>query len=603
MRVVCDLEANGLDPTRIFCIVCIDIDTLQEYIFKEGELSEFIQFYTRVDTWIGHNFLCYDLPALRKILHVNIRTETVVDTLILSRLFNPIRSGGHALDNWGTLLGDAKLKHEDWTVFSPQMLDRCIQDVRLTIKVYHQLMNEGKNFSAKSIKIEHLTQQILDKQRKYGFKLDMTKAANIRIECLAEMSRIEQIIYKEFKAIRRPDRVIVPRFKKDGNIIAVGLHDILDNPKLPNVQVVGELTRLKLEEFTIHSPTQIVRRMEYYKWKPVQFNKPSPLMKQEGRKGTPIICEENINTLPDTAPKSAKLIGTYMMCKSRANLIEQWVKAVGSDGRMHGTMFSVGAITNRCAHIQPNMGNIPSIEMGKDHKPILGIKGRFGFECRDCFTVDDVVNRRLVGVDAKSIQLRALAHYLNNPSYITAVSEGDVHEVNREAAGLDSRDTAKTFIYAFLLGAGDKKLGTIVKGTTQDGKDLRERFMSRIKGLTELREQCDEDANRGYMLGIDGRCIPVKSAHFALSSYLQGFEAVVMKTAYINSYRTIKYRNLDAMTVAFVHDEFQSDCHKLVAEEVGTIQIEAIRRTTSLFNLNCPLDGEMKIGTTWANTH
>ena len=191
----------------------------------------------------------------------------------------------------------------------------------------------------------------------------------------------------------------------------------------------------------------------------------------------------------------------------------------------------------------------------------------------------------------------------NDSDYIDAVVNGDPHSYNQQAAGLDTRARAKTFIYAFLLGAGDYKLGKIVEGTTADGKALRERFLSNMPGLKKLRLQCEEDARRGYMIGLDGRCIPIKSAHFALSSYLQGGEAVIMKAAYVESYNRFKREKLDAMTVAFVHDEFQTECHKDITERVGNIHIEAIRNTTKLFNLNCPMDGEARVGLTWAECH
>lgn len=591
--VICDLEANGLEPTKIWCIVCIDIDTLEEFIFKKENLNDFIKFNNTVSTYIGHNFISYDLFALTSILLCNVAKTSVVDTLVISRLFNPIRAGGHSLENFGKLLGSLKLEHENWDEYSEEMLQRCIQDTRLTLKVYNHLLNEGKDFSKESIRLEHEVQYVLEIQRRNGFYIDQEKALSIRTECLLKMKEIEKEIEVNFRPQPKPIREVKIRYKKDGNLSSIGLRNFMDT------DIVGDFTTIEYEKFNLSSPTQVVKRMESYGWKPIQFNKPTKQMLSRGvGQGTPSICEENINTLPPTAPQSAKSIGTYLMCKNRANLVEQWFKALGNDGRVRGTMFSVGAITHRCAHINPNMGNIPSIEPGK-----YGIDGRYGFECREVFTVDNQETRRLVGVDAKAIQLRILAHYINDPAYTDAMVNGDPHTYNQQAAGLDTRARAKTFIYAFVLGAGDKKLGQIIEGTKADGKDLRERFLENMPGLKKLRKTCEEDARQGWMRGIDGRRIPVKSAHFALSSYLQGGEAVIMKRALVTSYNRIKEYKLDAMPVAFVHDEFQTDCHKDVAEQVGCIQIEAIRNAGKYYKLNCPMDGEMKIGTNWSMCH
>ena len=593
-RFCVDIEADGLNPTRIWCIVAIDYDTFEEFYFKEETLNDFISFSTRINCYIGHNFIGYDLFVLNKLLLLGIKLRDIVDTVVLSRLFNPVRVGGHSLENFGKLFNSPKLEHEDWSKYSEEMLQRCIQDTRLTVRLYSLLLNEGKGFSERSIRLEHATQYILEEQKRHGFFIDVQKALAIRIECLSKMSEIEQDIEVSFKPQPKPIRLVHPKIKKDNTLSVVGLKGFNLN------EVEGDFTLIDYEKFNLSSPTQVVKRMERYGWKPTVFNKPTTQMSARGQiQGSPSICEENINTLPDTAPKSAKNIGTYLMCKSRANLVDQWFKALGNDNRIHGTVFSTGAITHRCGHINPNMANIPSL----DPEGKKGLEGRFGYECREVFTVEDKENRRLVGVDAKAIQLRVLAHYVNDSDYIDAVVNGDPHSYNQQAAGLDTRARAKTFIYAFLLGAGDYKLGKIVEGTTADGKALRERFLSNMPGLKKLRLQCEEDARRGYMIGLDGRCIPIKSAHFALSSYLQGGEAVIMKAAYVESYNRFKREKLDAMTVAFVHDEFQTECHKDITERVGNIHIEAIRNTTKLFNLNCPMDGEARVGLTWAECH
>ena len=602
MKCIVDIEADDLIPTRIWCIVCKDILTGTMYKFKGDTLNDFRPFTRQVDSWIAHNGIAYDIPALNRLLNTEIKASTVEDTLVMSRLFNPTRSGGHSLESFGSFLNFPKGEFNDFSKYSDEMLKYCEQDVEVTDKVYHYLKREGKDFSPESIRLEHSVQYILEQQKLNGFNLNQEKAVDTRAACLQIMQDIEVQVAKDFKPKVKAVRLVVPKYKKDGSLSIVGLK-VLDNP----LEVVGGVfTLIEYVEFNLGSPKQVVERMVEYGWKPTVFNKPTPNMQLAGiKRGSPKVCEENINTLPSTAPIIAKKIGTYLMCKSRANFIEQWFSALGSDGRVHGTVFGVGANTHRMAHIAPNMATIPSVIFNKEGEPIKGVEGRFGFDCRSCFIVGN--KRKLVGIDAKAIQLRVFAHYVNDPEYTDAMVNGDPHAFNRDALGLpktvEGRAIAKTFIYAFLLGGGDPKLGEIVNGNARDGAALRARFMDRITGVKKLKQQNEEDARNGYIIGLDGRRLPIKSAHFALSSYLQGGEAVIMKAALVNWYNRVKRLKLDAMPVAMVHDEFQIDCAEEIAGQVGEIVVDSIRGTTKTFNLNCPMDGEASVGKDWASTH
>lgn len=604
MKCIIDIETDSLNPTKIWCIVCKDISSGSIHTFKEETLQDFNQFNNSTNHYIAHNGIGYDIPNLNRLLGCNIKNSQVTDTVVLSRLFNPTRLGGHSLENFGKLLRFPKGEFNNFSQYSDEMLKYCIQDVELTYKVYNYLMQEGRDFSPQCIKLEHSIQYILQRQKDKGFYLDQDKAYTIRQECLKVTKAIEFEIEEHFRPKPTLIRHVKPKTNKDGSLSKVGLNQIDNALEV----VVGEYSLIEYVPFNMSSPSQVVGRMEAYGWKPVVFNKPTAQMKARGiNRGTPKICPENIDTLPDTAPLAAKRISTYLMCSSRAKLVDGWFQALGEDGRVHGTVFGVGANTHRMAHISPNMANIPSLVFNKDGTPKAGVDGRFGFDCRDCFTVDDVNNRRLVGVDAKAIQLRVFAHYVNDAAYTDVMVNGDVHQFNREALGLgdvlDGRAIAKTFIYAFLLGGGDAKLGQIVGGNARDGTALRALFMDRIKGIKKLKDQNEEDARKGYFIGLDGRRLPIKSAHFALSSYLQGGESVIMKMAYVDWFNRVNRLKLDAYGVAIVHDEFQVDSHKDVAEQVGNIIIDSIRETTRTLSLNCPMDGEAKIGVSWSQAH
>jgi DNA polymerase-1 len=199
--------------------------------------------------------------------------------------------------------------------------------------------------------------------------------------------------------------------------------------------------------------------------------------------------------------------------------------------------------------------------------------------------------------------LRMLAHYLNDGDYTNEILNGDIHTANQKLAGLESRNQAKTFIYALLYGAGDAKLGSVANKGRAAGKGLRERFFANLPSFKSLTGRVQTEAKGGFVKALDGRKLTVRSEHSALNTLLQGAGAIVMKKALIIFDGYIKERNLDAIFVANVHDEWQLDCAQEHAELVGRAGVEAIIQAGRDLNLNCPLDGDYNVGNNWSETH
>jgi DNA polymerase I-like protein with 3'-5' exonuclease and polymerase domains len=284
-----------------------------------------------------------------------------------------------------------------------------------------------------------------------------------------------------------------------------------------------------------------------------------------------------------------------MMLGKRIAQIESWLEVVGKDGRVHGRVITNGAVTGRMTHMKPNMAQIPN--SGSPYGP----------ECRQCWTVDE--GNVLVGADASGLELRMLAHYMEDEGYVKTVTEGsskdgtDVHTVNQKAAGLQTRDQAKTFIYAFLYGAGASKIGSIVGGNSNTGNRLINSFLEGTPALQYLRSKVSVDASKGYVPGLDGRKIWVRHEHAALNSLLQGAGAIVMKKALVILNDKFKRYNIDAKFVANVHDEWQIECSADIADVVGKAAVQSIKEAGIAYNLRCPLDGEYKVGRNWRETH
>lgn len=579
MRVILDIETDSLDAKVIYCIVCKDIDTGRVTSFTcedDPYFTKFKEYINGASLIVGHYIVCFDVPVIRRLLGCNLSLSILCDTMVLSRLFNPVRDGGHSLENWGRILSSPKLDFKDFSEFTSEMLTYCIQDVELTYKVWCYLTTEGHKFSQESIELEHQVAMLIHKQKLDGFKLDVRKAHQLFVETKSRADELQEEITKDFLPKAQPIKVVTPKYTKEGTLSKVGLKFFSSD------DVAGSFTWIKWQEFNLGSPKQVVSRLEGH-WKPRLFTENMH----------PKVCEENFETILDTAPASIKKIGEYLMCTSRYKTISQWLDAADKNDRVHGDVLPIGTITHRMAHNNPNMGNITAVD-----KP-------YGKDMRGCWTVEDPVNYSLVGTDASGIQLRILAHYMNDQDYINEVVNGDIHTKNQQLAGIPTRNQAKTFIYAWLLGAGDAKVGTIIGGDTKDGREVKERFLKNLPSLAKLKERAARASVLGYMVALDGRHIPIKSEHYALSAYLQSGEALVMKKAMVLTW--IKLGELGIRKhwkqVAMVHDEYQDEVLNEYAEIVGKTRVQCITDAGLLLKVRTPLTGEYRIGKNWCETH
>jgi len=243
------------------------------------------------------------------------------------------------------------------------------------------------------------------------------------------------------------------------------------------------------------------------------------------------------------------------------------------------------------AHHSPNMAQIPAI------------RSPFGKECRDCWTVENPHTHTLVGTDASGLELRCLAHLMNDKAYTNEILNGDVHTANMKVAGITDRDQAKTFIYAFLYGAGAAKIGKIVGGNREHGQELIDRFLSGIPALKRVRSNVQRAAEKGKIKGVDGRTLFIRSPHSSLNTLIQGAGASICKDWLVNMIQRVNSTGVDAKLVASIHDEYQFEVAKGDVKRFGTITREAIKDTERKLKFNCPLDSTWKEGETWTMTH
>jgi len=527
-----------------------------------------------------HNGICFDAPVLKRNWNITMKQSQMCDTLVLSRLLSPSLEGGHSLDAWGQRLGFPKMdykaawidevtfedngnpnsfrkfvqyKEGDW--FNKPIMKLfekyCIQDTLVTEKLYLHLTNEltRNKFDERSIKLEHNVQAVIATQETNGFKLNERAAVTL----LATLQNKLAILETE-------------------------LQNIFPTKTTPRVsEKTGKPLKPLVEIFNPGSRKQIGERLIEKGWKPEKFTE----------NGQPIVDE---GTLEGLDFPEAKAIAEFLLLQKRIAQIKSWLDVIQPDGRVHGKVITNGAVTGRMTHHSPNMAQVPSCG------------SPYGEDCRDLWIVEK--GYKLVGIDASGLELRMLAHYMKDDAYIYEVTQGDIHTANQKAAGLETRAQAKTFIYAFLYGAGASKIGKVVGAGAKEGQRLIDSFLENTPKLRALRENVAKVCkSSGSLPGLDGRRLHVRSDHAAVNTLLQGAGAIVMKQALVILDERLSKLGVDYKFVANVHDEWQIEVEEAYADMVGKLGVQAIEQAGRILEMRCPLTGEYRVGNSWKETH
>ena len=538
--LVLDIETNLTHDTIWCCVANGDVYT------DANGLQQLINSH---DIIVGHNIIGFDGPILSKVWGVKIPISKVRDTLVMSRLLNPQLEGGHSLRAWGERIGEYK---DDFTDFdgglSDEMVTYCKQDVTVTAELYRRLDRDLKDFG-RSVELEHQVAVLMKRQENNGFKLNVPEAVSL----LAQLKDRMSVITDEMQAIFPP--IVEERWSEK----------------------TGKQLKDKVTVFNVGSRQQIAERLHSLGAK---FTKKT-------EKGS-IIVDESV--LAGIDLPEAQVIAEYLMLQKRVGLIDSWLEHVDINTfRVHGRVITNGAVTGRMTHSNPNMGQIPSVS------------SIYGAECRKLWTVD--AGNVLVGCDLSGIELRCLAHYMQDDEWTKELLDGDIHTKNQKAAGLETRAQAKTFIYATLYGAGPAKIGSIVGGGAAAGSRLLQSFYSNTPRLAALMQKVQRLAEKGYVPGLDGRKIQVRSQHSALNSLLQGCGAIIAKQWCVEMHRRFRQQSIDVQQVAFVHDEIQVETKEVNGQRVAEIMVESAKQAGITLGFRCPVDAEAKIGYNWFDTH
>lgn len=616
--LIYDIETNGLyrEVSTIHCIVIYDTEKSKFIICDPDNypIEYGLNLIKKAKLTGGHNVLGYDLPVIQK-LHSDPDEHWMpegeqLDSYVMAKCMYPdIRRsdfgrwkkgalpgqmiGRHSLEAWGHRIGEYKGdfgKTTDWSKWTPAMTEYCKQDVLVNVKLFEILMRKAENVSTEYLGLEHDVYRILSRQMNYGVAFDIESAEKLYLELNAEREEL-----------RRELQEACPPFYKMGKEFT---------PKRDCRKRVGQwvgyvagakMTKIVLTEFNPASSQHITRFLKKkYNWKPTEFSE---------KTGEPSVTYDVLKAL---SYPEAKPLARFQMLDKRCGMIadgkQGYLKAYDEKtGRIYGRIDQWGTVSGRCSHQKPNLGQVPA-----SYSP-------YGPEFRALFWAYFSQEQRgvIVGGDASGLEARCLGHYMgryDGGAYGEAVVNGDkskgtdVHTLNMRALGIDSRDNAKTWFYAFLYGSGAANLASIIKQSLKQAKASQKQFFENLPALKKLQDAVKKACKRGYLIGLDGRILKVRSDHSALNLLLQGAGAVIMKKAlvlcdqYIRELGFIPIRDYEF--VLNVHDEFQIEVRDPEnADAIGDCIVRSIRDAGEHFKFRCQLDAEYAVGPTWKETH
>ena len=600
MHLVWDIEGDGLheivldqkgqpkpECTKVHCLVAVDIQTNEMHTFRSHQIDEGWDLLCNATTIIGHNILGYDVPVMERITGRKLpESVKIVDTLLMAMLLWPDRgtcpAGGYGLKNLGLYYGENEKADYTggWEEFSEEMLRYCQQDVRTNVDVFRRLTKDCKDkVPAEVLAFEHDFAKIIMSQTAHGWNYDINQGERYLMEIYSRkadiVDQLRTIFPDRIEEMKKPaywyDPVTGEQYATKGAVTGKGQGEIKARLEKgpPNV---------KHHPFNPSSSMQIAERLkEKYGWQ----------AKVNPDTGKPICGSEELEELDFP---EAKLLLDYREADKLRGQVEDWNARAGysRDGRIHGNLKTLGTVTGRTAATQPNIQQVSSDKVARS----LWIPS------------EGMVQ---VGADLSGLELRALAHYMapmDGGKYADEILNGDIHTANQLAAGLETRNQAKTFIYALIYGGGNAKIGSIVGGSANKGSQLKANFFKNIPALAKLIEDSQKVADaQGAIKLLDGRMCPVRSAHKSLNVLLQGCGAIISKKWCIIANERVKAAGLRAHQLGFIHDEIQFECHPDDAEQLCEILTSSSIIAGEELGMRIPIDSEAQIGKNWSECH
>jgi DNA polymerase-1 len=614
---VIDIETDDLNATVIWVACVRNVVTKEERTLVGHEaIHNFIVSNSDI-YYVTHNGIEFDCPTINRLIQLNVPVTKIVDTFVLSMLYHPTLEGGHSLAEWAKRVGMEKIEFNDFSAYSEDMARYCLQDARITAEVFIRLAARMRSlgFTEVGCSIEHRAWAIIRQQRRNGFAFDVKRAGLLFAEIKQLQEQLKEKIYERFPPVLTCVGQFRNAYKGDGQFTANYLKHEARYPKL-EFTGDGGYRVFDWVEFNLGSPAQRTEKLLALGWKPREFTPVTP----RGGGGNPKATDGGELTpslqefVEESGIEEVRLIAQWMALQGRANALGNWIDLYNDKtGCIHGNLWLASSLRYR--HDNPNTANIPSVRLRevvapdgtKSEHPIRGVEGYYTYEARDLWT-HRPGNRKLVGVDAKGIQLRCLAHYLDDPNFTAAILAADPHVANRDAWGFTpdatGRRLAKTILYAIVMGAGDARIAQEAGVSLKEAKAAKKLLFDRVPGLPLLIKRLKSEFDKtGRITLCDGSKVAMKSSHTVIPYLLQGDESRIMKLAMIYIDKPIKEQELDVLKVGDIHDEHQYDCYGDHIQRFIDICSSCFKRAGEFFKYKVPMECEAKVGETWAETH
>ena len=610
MRLTFDIETDGLDATKIWCLVIQDLDTKRIMRYTDnsksydGDIKMGLTLLQPAKLLIAHNGIGFDALIIKKLYDIDLYNgDRFFDTWIASQVLNYRRPHKHGLAGWGEYLKYHKGDYDDWTQFTEKMMEYCVRDVKLNTIIYNHLIVELKDLAEKNplirkgLKNEMATAKFDAYCRYYGWSFNKDKALNLLDKIKSRMNEIEKVVEPKLPAVTRliDKQPKTPKFTKKGCYTAATARMLSEylkvdvKPENTKVWPAGrEFQRKITKPANLGNLEQVKEYLYTIGWEPDDWK-----MERMGRefiKKTPKLTKTSLDKLG----WDGSAIHHWTTLRSRRGVVEGWIENL-KNNRLHGNLWVVGTPTFRCRH--EVIANLPAVtaELGKELRELLVAEP----------------GRKIVGADSSGNQFRSLAHYAKDDNLTNQIMSGDIHQYNADIIDTDRR-TAKTWIYAFLFGAGATKLGKVLTGVgnIKRGKESIEAYGNAIPGLKALKDQLVSIWNRteaqssveGYVPGLDGRKVYTPQDYQTLNYLLQSCEAITTKAAVAYQMNKIKEEKLDAEPRLYYHDEVAWSAADKDANRVLEILIESFAEGPKKVGVTI-MAGDGTIGSNYAEVH
>lgn len=675
--LVFDIETNGFlrEMDRIHNLVIREFESGQTWVFRrnkrEDTIEKGVKMLMKAAVVVGHNIMSFDIPAIQKVFPWFDIIGKIRDTLVMTQLvyanqkdrdFGLWRAGklpgnligAQGLESWGYRLGlqkgtyqkDMEEKGLDpWARWNQAMEDYCVLDVDVNTLLYDKL--ERENFPVESIIFEHQIHDLMCLQEQAGIHFDVEAAIALADEIEAESEDLSTKAIQHFGSWFAPAKKKIVRAlwadpegvneaktypapdEAMGETDKRGVWGAVTTPK--KTMKFKDKTKawafddapfvaVTKKEFKPSSRPMIIDRFTtIYNWAPTDFTD----------KGNPEVSDTVLKNLIGHIPMAKELSEVFYLNKRLGQVktgAQAWLKHATDEGRIHARVNVGGTVSGRCSHSNPNLAQVPRVMMRKKDDPgyeklgkyLFGRAGNHGADCRELFYVPDTWGV-LVGADLSGVELRCLADAtfeFDEGELADHILNGDIHSVNQHAAGLPTRDHAKTFVYALIYGAGDEKIGSIVSPLASPdeqreiGKKLRAKFMQEMPGLKKAIKQVQRQAKKGFLIGRDGRKLYVRGKHSALNLKLQHDGAAIAKLWLMLVFGELTETHGlehgwdgDFVLQLFIHDEIQFAVRHKYRDLVAKVMVEQAAVAGKMLGFNVPISAESKYGECWMETH